>query len=154
MQADFFQLGYVTNDFNQAMRDLGELHGIQSFKQMHDLHLPTGAGREAVAHYALAFKLDVQYEIIAPLAGDVGIYRDAIPDSGYALRLHHLGRFYGTLLHYEARLKAARARWRMPIDYGAFGGFYAYADARQEVGHYMEFFSFPSDEFFADVPRY
>ncbi len=154
MHKDFFQLGYVTNDFERAMRELGDLHAIGSFKQMRDLHLPTGAGREAVAHYALAFKLDLQYEIIAPVAGDVGIYRDALPDCGYALRLHHLGRFFSSLPHYEARLETARARWRMPIDYCAFGGFYAYADARQEVGHYMEFFSFPSDEFFADVPRY
>ncbi|HEX4376175.1 MAG TPA: hypothetical protein VHZ99_03375 [Steroidobacteraceae bacterium] len=136
------------------MQEHEVLHGIRSFKKMHELHLPTRAGDEAVAHFALAFKGEVQFEIIEPLSGDIGIYQNVLPVEGYATRFHHLGRFAGSREAYDACLRNARTHWTMPIDYGAFGGFYAYADARQDLGHYLEFFTFPDDDFFADVPRY
>ena len=154
MTGDFFQLGYVTNDFDRGMAEIKALHGIGSFKEMRELHLPTGPDREAVAHFALAFRMGVQFEVIAPLAGDVGIYRDLLSGHDFTLRFHHLGRFVGALEDYQDVLRKAQARWRLPVSCGVFGGFYAYADARGDLGHYLEFFTFPSAAFFADVPRY
>lgn len=153
MTDEFFQLGYVTNDFDRGMAELEALHSIGSFKEMRELHLPTGPDREWVGHFALAFKQGVQFELIAPV-GDGGIYRDLIPDQGFALRFHHLGRFVTSLEKYHSLLNDAAKRWELPISYGAFGGFYAYADARKDLGHFLEYFTFPSAEFFADVPRY
>lgn len=154
MAKDFFQLGYATSDLQRAMRQIRVLHGIESFKVMHELHLPTGPGAEAVAHFALAFKEEIQFEIIEPIAGDIAIYQNILPVEGYAMRFHHLGRFVQSREAYDTCVQDARGRWNLPVDYGAFGGVYAYADARQDLGHYVEFFSFPNDDFFADVPRY
>jgi len=153
MSSDFFQMGYVTNDFDQAIAELRALHSIGSFKEMRDTHLPTRPGREAIAHFGLAFKGDVQIEVIAPMQGDIGIYREALPAGQSGLRFHHLGRYLSSPDEYQRLLAAHGARWEMPIRCAAFGGFYAYADARSDFGHYLEIFTFPSD-FFADVPRY
>jgi hypothetical protein len=154
MTNEFFQLGYVTNDFDRGMAELKALHSIGSFKEMRELHLPTGPDREWVGHFALAFKQGVQFELITPAGEDGGIYRDLIPDRGFTLRFHHLGRFVTSLGEYQNLLHDAATRWELPINCGAFGGFYAYADARKDLGHYLEYFTFPSREFFADVPRY
>jgi hypothetical protein len=153
MSADFFQLGYVTNDFDRAMSALRALHDFGPFKEMRDTHLPTGPEREAIAHFALAFKGDVQFEVIAPLGGDCGIYRELLPADQFALRYHHLGRYISEPEAYQGLLETHAARWDMPIRCSAFGGFYAYADARKDFGHYLEIFTFPTD-FFDDVPRY
>ncbi len=154
MTEDFFQLGYVTSDLERAMQQVQALHGIDSFKLMRDLHLPTRPGVEAVAHFALAFKEKVQFEIIEPIEGDIAIYQNILPVEGYAMRFHHLGRFVRSREAYDAHVRDARGRWNLPVDYGAFGGVYAYADARHDLGHYVEFFSFPNGDFFADVPSY
>lgn len=153
MKADFFQLGYVTNDFDRALRALRELHDLGPFKQMRDTHLPTAPGREAIAHFGLAFKGDVQFEVIAPTGGDSDIYREPLPAGQFALRFHHLGRYLSAPEDYQRLLEAHSARWPMPIRCNAFGGSYAYADARKDLGHYLEIFTFPTD-FFDDVPRY
>ena len=153
MSSDFFQLGYVTNDFERAIGELRSLHALGPFKAMPDTHLPTGPGREAIAHFGLAFKGDVQFEVIAPTGGDSDIYRELLPVGQFALRYHHLGRYLSAPEEYQRLLEAQSARWEMPIRCGAFGGYYAYADARKDLGHYLEIFTFPTD-FFDDVPRY
>jgi Glyoxalase/Bleomycin resistance protein/Dioxygenase superfamily len=154
MTDEFFQLGYVTNDFERGIRELKALHAIGPFKEMRDLHLPTGPDREWVGHFALAFKQGIQFELIAPAGGDAGIYRDLLLHQGFALRFHHLGRFVTSVETYQNLLKDAAERWELPINYEAFGGFYAYADARKDLGHFLEYFTFPNADFFADVPRY
>jgi hypothetical protein len=138
MSADFFQLAYVTNDFERAISELRSLHGLGRFKEMPDTHMPTGPGREAIAHFGLAFKGDVQFEVIAPTGGDSDIYREPLPAAAYALRYHHLGRYLSASEEYERLLAAHSARWAMPIHCSGFGGFYAYADARKDLGHYLE----------------
>jgi Glyoxalase/Bleomycin resistance protein/Dioxygenase superfamily len=153
MSADFFQLGYVTNDFDRAMDELRALHDLGPFKEMRDTHLPTRPGHEAIAHFGLAFKGDLQFEVIAPTGGDSDIYREPLPAGQFALRYHHLGRYLSVPEEYQRLLETYSARWEMPVRCSAFGGFYAYADARKDVGHFLEIFTFPTD-FFDDVPRY
>jgi hypothetical protein len=153
MTVDFFQLGYVTNDFDRAIHELRTLHGLGPFKEMPDTHLPTAPGREAIAHFGLAFKGEVQIEVIAPTGGDSHIYREPLPAGQFGLRYHHLGRYLSVPEEYQRLLQGYSARWTMPINCSAFGGFYAYADARNDLGHYLEIFTFPTD-FFDDVPRY
>jgi hypothetical protein len=154
MTEEFFQLGYVTNDLDRGMAELKALHSIGSFKEMRDLHLPTGPDREWVGHFALAFKQGIQFELIAPAGDDGGIYRDLLLHQEFTLRFHHLGHFVSSLEAYQSLLKRAAERWELPVNCGAFGGFYAYADARKDLGHFLEYFTFPSADFFADVPRY
>lgn len=154
MADDFLQLCYVTNDFDQAIDKLRSVHSIGPFKEMRDHRVPTRADRVAIGHFGLAFKADTQFEIIEPIAEDVGIYRDFLDGSGFQMRFHHIGRHIASLPEYREALSQAKARWPIPIDMAAFGGHYAYADARAEFGHYIELLSFPSNALPTSVPRY
>jgi hypothetical protein len=121
---------------------------------MRDLRLPTRPDRAAVCHFGLAFKGETQFEVIQPLAGDIAMYRDFLGGPGFQMRFHHLGRHIASLSAYQQALSQARSRWSVPIDMAEFGGHYAYADARQDYGHFLEMFCFPDDSIAHIAPRY
>lgn len=154
MTQGFMQFCYVTNDFGRAIDQLRRIHSIGPFKELRDHRVPTGPARAAVGHFGLAFKADLQFEIIEPLAEDVGIYRDFLTGEGFQMRFHHVGRNIASLAEYREALQQAKARWPVPIDMSAFGGHYAYADARAEFGHYFELLCFPDESIATSVPRY
>jgi hypothetical protein len=149
----YLQLGLVTNNFEEAMRLIGETHGIGSFKQTRDLTIGARCDRSVTAHFALAFKDATQFEIIQPLGGDSAFYSECLPADGFAVRLHHLGQYCPTPAEYEAA-RAAVVRWPIVIDHAIFDGRYCYVDARGETGLYREFYSFPPATHFDGVPRY
>lgn len=154
MDQDYFQLAYVTNDFDRAIAALRERHDMGPFHELRDLELPTGPDRIAVGHFGVAFKGGMQFEVIQPLAQDIGIYDGLLPGADFGMAFHHLGRCHSSLDAYRASVDSASAQWAMPIDHGAFGGFFAYADARPTFGHYFEFFCFPDGRHLAGVPHY
>lgn len=154
MAGDFLQICYVTNDFEQAIAELRNVHSIGPFKEMRNHRVPTRDDRAAVGHFALAFKADTQFEIIEPVSEDVSIYRDFLSGPGFQMRFHHLGRHIVSLTEYQEALRQAKSRWPVPIDMAAFGGYYAYLDARAKFGHYLELLCFPAASVATDVPRY
>lgn len=154
MSGAYLQLGYVTNDFDEALKRVRQSHGLGPFKEMRELTIATRAGKQVTAHFALAFKADTQFEIIAPLAGDKEFYVDILDADGFDMRFHHLGRYFPQEADYRAALADARTRWEVPVEVAAFGGYYAYFDARKDFGHYLEIYTFPAEEHFEGVPRY
>lgn len=148
----YVQLGLVTNDFDQAMECLGLTHGISAFKQMRELTIGARGDLEMTADFALAFRNGTQFEIIRPISGDVDFYLDALAGrKGFALTLHHLGRYCPTSEDYAAA-RSGCAGWSCPVDHSIFNGAYSYYDARSAFGHYLEFYHFPADDHFEDVP--
>jgi hypothetical protein len=154
MAQDYIQLCYVTNHFEKAIERLRKTHFMGEFKQMRDLRVPTGPDTAAVAHYGLAFKSDMQFEVIQPIAEDIGIYQQVLTGPGFQMCFHHIGRHIASHDAYREALSHARTRWAVPIDIAQFGGYYAYADARPDYGHYLEFFCFPDDSMANTAPRY
>jgi len=154
MTSDYYQFAYVTNDFDQAIAMLREQHGMGPFHELRDLALPTGPDRVAEGHFGVAFKAGMQFEVIEPLGGDIGIYAGLLSEAEFGMAFHHLGRCFFSLDDYRAALASAAAQWEMPIDHEAFGGFFAYADARPRFGHYLEYFCFPDGRHLAGVPHY
>ncbi len=154
MNTDFLQFCYVTNHLDRAVETLRGIHGMGAFKELRELHLPTGEGREAHCHFALAFKAGMQFEVIQPLSGDIGLYQDGLPNNEFAMKFHHLGRHISSVESYREALAVAKSRWSIPINMAEFGGYYAYADARRDYGHYLEFFCFPPGSEAIDAPRY
>lgn len=154
MSRNYYQFAYVTTDIEQAMAHLAREEGIGGYMEMHESEFAITADTSAVANFALAFKGDLQFEIIQPLRGAIDFYKAVLPDTGYAMRFHHLGQHFEDRTEFDARVAAARAKW--PIVAGAelLGGAYAYADARNDIGHYLEYFCFPEKSHLADVPRY
>lgn len=154
LDADYYQFAYVTNDFGRAIDELRAIHGMGPFQELRDLHLPVGPDRAAIGHFGVAFKGRMQFEVIEPLGGAVDLYQGLVPATEFGMAFHHLGRCFTKLDDYQAAIAAAKAQWAMPIDHGAFGGFFAYADARPAVGHYLEYFCFPDGRHLEGVPHY
>ena len=154
MSLNYYQFGYVTTDLDRAMDEIGRMHQIGSFMISKDAAFDVGKGRQVVAHCALAFKGEAMFEILQPIGGDAGAYLELLPEEGYALRLHHVGRHFESRAECDAQIENARARWAIPMEAEFGEGYFAYADARADFGHFLEFFSFPADSHLADVPRY
>ena len=77
-----YQVAYVTNDFERALKQFGDTHRIAQFMQLPKLSYVTGPGREAVCNIALAYVGAIEIEVIEPLEGDVQLYRDYLPKDG------------------------------------------------------------------------
>jgi hypothetical protein len=151
---DFLQLCYVTNDFERAIAELRTNHRIGPFLEMREHRVPTGPGKTAIGHFGLAFKAHTQFEVIEPVDGDVGIYRDMIAGKNFQMRFHHTGRHIASEAEYQQTLEQGKSRWKVPVDMAGFGGRYAYLDARAEYGHYLELMCFPLDSIPFKAPRY
>lgn len=154
MSQDYYQHAYVTTDWRRAMSEIGAIQGIGHFMEMPDAQFDTGPDRKAVAHFALANKNGVQFEIIQPLSGDIRVYQWGLPDEGYATRFHHLGRHFSDRTIFDAEVAAAKARWAMPVASDTMGGTYAYFDGRADLGHYLEYFCFPVGSHLDAVPSF
>ena len=151
---DFYQYAYVTGDLAAASREIRALHGLGPLKEMLDLNFTMGPGREARAHFALAFKDGLQFEIIQPLDGDVAAYRQTLDGPGPVLRFHHLGRHFDSPEDCQTVVAEMRPRWPMVMEFAGYGGYCCYFDARATFGHHLEFFSFPVGAPILDVPYY
>lgn len=153
----FYQVAYVTNDFEQALRQFRQTHGIREFARLPAMHYPTGPGREAVCDVALAYVGATEFEVICPLSGDVAIYRDYLPTSGFGLRFHHLGRLCDSVAELERQIERHVQEGRaLPINASSPGSArYCYADYRAELGHYIEYICFEpaAHAWLAGIPR-
>lgn len=152
-QQDYYQFAYVTTDWRRALEELGAQHDIAAWMEMPEAEFDTGPGTKAVCHFALAFKGDLQFEVIEPVAGDCAVYRAGLPETGYAKRFHHLGRHFAQRADFDRQLEAAKARYACPVAAETMGGEYAYFDARAETGHFLEYFIFPPGSHLEGVPR-
>ncbi len=150
----YYQYAYVTSDWKRAMDELGAQHDIGSWMEMPGAKFDTGRNRKATCHFALAFKNELQFEIIQPVSGDDSVYRIGLPESGYAKSFHHLGRHFDERAEFDRHVAVAAAKWNMPIAWDTMGGTYAYFDARQDTGHFIEYFIFPANSHLAAVPRF
>lgn len=151
---DYYQFAYVTTDWRRAMEELAAQHDIGGWMEMPDAEFDTGPGKTAVCHFALANKNGLQFEVIQPISGDCSVYRSGLPDSGYAKRFHHLGRHFGNRADFDRQMDAAKARYSLPVAAETMGGEYAYFDAREETGHFLEYFIFPADSHLSQVPSW
>jgi hypothetical protein len=138
--AGFYQVAYVTSDFERALETCGATHGIRAWARLPQMRYPTLPGREAICDVALARVGATEIEIIQPCSGDIALYRDWLPPSGFALRLHHLGRRYDSLEALELQVAAYQREGRLlPVNADSPGSArYYYADYRAELGHYIE----------------
>ena len=153
----FYQVAYVTNEFERALQQCARTHGAHQFARLPGLRYETGPGRAAICHVALAYVGDTEIEVIQPLEGDVGFYREALPATGFALRFHHLARLYDTREEVEAQIAAYRLEGRaLPVDGSSPGSArYYYADFRAELGHYIEgiWFEPAARQWLGTIPR-
>lgn len=137
-----YQNAYVTRDIEQALDIFRTRYGVQDarcFEAATEVWTPQGTGI-AVNKIAFIWIGKLQYELIEPVSGPVDLYREALPEAG--LRHHHICM---RSFDWDATL-AEVARQKLPIVYRgdtASGLKFIYADARDTLGHYLEFTSVP-----------
>jgi hypothetical protein len=153
----FYQVAYVTNDFERALAQCAQTHGAHQFARLPAMRYETGPGRTAICNIGLAYVGATEIEVIHPLEGDVQIYRDVLSASGFAIRFHHLARLYQSREELESQIAAYRKAGRpVPIDGTSPGSArYFYADFRVEMGHYVEgiWFEPAARSWLATIPR-
>ncbi len=157
----FFQVAYVTSDLDRACGELGALYGASRFQVNRGAEIETGSGL-ARADFALAFVGEQQIEIIQPSGGADSTYRDALPRGTYATRLHHFGQLITEASHWDTVQAAVLSSGLATPVRGTFCYegvplmHYLYADARQQLGHYLEFMyrTEAGRDIFAQVPRF
>jgi hypothetical protein len=95
----------------------------------------------------------IQFELIQPVVDPERLYTDFLPaDGAFAIRFHHLGfnqqgvkdvRALEQSLGHDHGIPMATDSETMPV---------FYADARDRLGHYLEYFSLPA-VFDALIPK-
>jgi hypothetical protein len=142
VNARLIQVGYVSDDLERAAawfeRNLGA-NGFDHFglTTLDDV-LVDGEGVGAYSIEVVGTMLgDINVEIIRPLSGAVGMYREVMaPDA--AVTFHHIGLQIESWDEAEAAREALGVPWKVRgytpgvCDFG-------YIDARPAVGHYVEF---------------
>ena len=137
-----YQNAYVTPDIERALDIFRTRYGVadpRHFTAETEVWTPQGKG-VAVNKIAFIWIGKLQYELIEPVSGPVQMYRDALPAQG--LRFHHICM---RSFDWDATL-AAIARQGLPIVYrgdSSSGLKFVYADARDTLGHYLEFTAMP-----------
>lgn len=140
--ANHYQNAYVTRDIEKALDIFRERYGVPDaryFQAEVEVTTPEGKGL-AINKVAFIWIGNLQYELIEPVSGPVDIYRDALPEQG--MRFHHICM---RSHDWDATL-AEVERQKMPIVYRgdtSSGLKFIYADARDTLGHYLEFTSVP-----------
>lgn len=133
-----YQNAYVTRDLEQALAIFSTRYGVQGAKSFQaEVEVTTPAGKGiAVNKIAFIWIGNLQYELIEPVSGPVDLYREALPEQG--LRFHHICM---RSHDWDATL-AEVERQKLPIVYRgdtSSGLKFIYADARDTLGHYLEF---------------
>lgn len=153
------QIAYVTNDIDRAREIFQSVYGVEKWLSLEAMH-----GAKAISVYprhggateirvAVAYVGVVQFELIQPLVDPGRLYSELLPADGtFAIRFHHIGLNKET--HEAVRALEPVLADTHPIPMAMSSELISvfYADARDQLGHYLEFFNLPA-EFDAQIPR-
>lgn len=154
----FFQIGYATNDLDQALALYRDKFNMPQFAEIRDIPVQGPNNSELIVHFALAYKDDTMIELIQPVKGDSSMFDHVLPAKDFAVRHHH----FAYCLDSMAELDEAEAAMRnQGIDVPIRGNgmeqvFFFYADTRPWLGHYSEYLTLTDKgrEAYSQLPRY
>lgn len=146
-----YQNAYVTADIDRGVELLRREHGLTGDVQRMDVtqQVRTTEG-EGGATMKLAFIWagGLQYELIEPVSGMVGLYKDALPESRL-LQFHHVAMRADDWDGLQAEISRQNKKIALSGEAGPVR--FLYVDARDTLGHYLEYVSAPA-EFWASFP--
>lgn len=131
-----YQNAYVTQDLEQALAIFRDRYGYTDFRHFDvQFELNTAAGRgTAAVKLALGWVGNLQYEIIQPVSGLVDVYREGVSDQ-HLLHFHHACMRVSDWDRFRAELDQP-----VVISGGTPGHLqFVYVDARDTLGHYLEY---------------
>jgi hypothetical protein len=146
-----YQNAYVTSDIDRAVDLLQRQHGltgeVQKFEVTNQIRTVDGEGASTLK-LAFLWAGRLQYELIEPVSGLVGLYSEALPKDGL-LQFHHVAMRADD---WDGLLADIAAQGKTIAMQGESGSVkFLYVDARDTVGHYLEYVSGPQ-EFWASFP--
>ena len=132
----FFQIAYVSNNFEQAQKVLGEQFGISRYHNMLDMEF----NEKTKIDIAIAYVGDTMIEIITPKGTGEDIYSTHMPaGDDFVIRHHHFGHIYTDLKDWQHMQPLIK---KHPIAYQSQMEGYLeviYTDNRSVLGHYLEY---------------
>jgi catechol 2,3-dioxygenase-like lactoylglutathione lyase family enzyme len=138
IQGKHYQNAYVTRDMEQSLaffRDQCGAENASSFEVEVDVWTPSGSGK---VRNRLAFIWidNLQYELIQPVSGLVDIYTNAIPNDEH-MQFHHICMRVPAWRAFRDRVDDRG--YKVVLEGGDENLRYLYLDARDTVGHYLEY---------------
>lgn len=137
----FFQNAYVTRDLDHGMALMQDRHGIREFLVIEpDIKMMTPHGpKRSMSRAALGWA-DESYlvELIQPLPGsEIDIYSAFLPDDN-GLRFHHVAA--RTFDWESTHRQIEEDGWTIAMEHHMVEGLnFMYVDARETLGHYVEY---------------
>ncbi len=144
-----FQNAYVTRNIAGALskfKTRGDIRKLLQFEVTTDVKTPAGLGK-LTSKLAFIWVEDLQYELIEPVSGLDALYRSALPADD-SLVFHHTCMRVNDWEDFRARVE--RQSWPVVIEGGSDALRYLYLDARDLLGHYLEYV-WMTDERWAQV---
>lgn len=138
IEGQHFQNAYVTRNLDRAVAMLekhGDVRKILQFEVTTDVWTPAGMGSQT-NKLAFVWVEDLQYELIQPLAGAVSLYSDALP-AGDEIRFHHICMRVDNWDDFRQRVDQQSCP--VVLEGGSDELKFIYLDARELVGHYLEY---------------
>jgi Glyoxalase/Bleomycin resistance protein/Dioxygenase superfamily len=143
--ANVWQFGYVTTDLDRATEFMAQRFGLTDCRRLPSDTATFLAGDQAVpweVKVAMGARGGLIVELIEPVAGEIDLYTEVLPDGGeFAVRLHHVAAYTATGDDEWARIEGLLARSSLKVDYTVLipGRVRAgYVDTRAELGHWLE----------------
>lgn len=134
------QLGYVTNNMDQAIETFSKGSGITKFLRNDDIELTVGEGRTARCNVAIAITAGMQIEIIQPTGGEDKVYSQILDGNDFQLKLHHQCHYVDAQEEFDMAKAAIRAAgYPIVIEGVDPAAQYFYADMRPVLGHHVEY---------------
>lgn len=135
-----YQNAYVTPDIERAIEVLRERFGVTEVQQVEattDVWTPNGSGPQT-SKLAFIWVGKLQYELIQPISAPSDLYSAAV-DPNKLLNFHHIAmRVAGDWDEFRAGLD--REGRKIAVEGSTPTGLrFCYVDARDTLGHYLEY---------------
>ena len=132
-----YQNGYITRNIDKAIEQFRQRGADQvtSIEVPVELTTPKGKGI-AVSKLAFIWIDNLQYELIQPVSGLVDVYTDELPD-GDSVKFHHICMRVDDWDDFRSRV--AEKGYPVVLEGGSDQLKFLYLDARDVVGHYLEY---------------
>jgi hypothetical protein len=138
LEGRHYQNAYVTRDIDKAVESFRARAGVSEarvFEASVEVQTPAGRGL-AVSKLSFIWINNLQYELIQPVSGLVGIYRDALPADD-ALKFHHICMRVDNWQEFRARV--GHQPFPVVLEGGSEHLRFLYLDTRDFIGHYLEY---------------
>lgn len=138
LEGRHFQNAYITRDIGKAIAALkarGAIEDATSFEVTVEVNTPKGRGL-ATNKLSFIWIDNLQYELIQPVSGLVDVYSDALPADDSML-FHHICMRVDNWDTFRSNVD--KQRYPVVLEGGSEALRYVYLDARDFLGHYLEY---------------